>query len=244
MIGLMRAESLKIRSTRTTLGLLAGMTALVVLVVVLTGVFAKSSDLIGTSNQLSLLSYGSFAIVFAGLAGVLLVTSEYRYGTIRPTLLFNPSRARVLIAKLVASFLAGIIFSVVAEGAGLIAGLLILTARGLPLTLSGGDIGLLIGGTIAGTALWAALGVGLGSLIRNQVGALIVLLSWIFVVEPLVFAFVPSVGRWFPGQAVNALTGLASAHLLAPAAAAAVLVLWASSLAVAGNALMARTDVS
>ena len=48
-----------------------------------------------------------------GLAGVLLVTSEYRYGTIRPTFLFMPHRARVLSAKLIAGLLAGIVFGAV-----------------------------------------------------------------------------------------------------------------------------------
>jgi len=43
------------------------------------------------------------------------VTSEYRVGTIRPTILFNPARSDVLTAKVVAGALAGIAFEVLGE---------------------------------------------------------------------------------------------------------------------------------
>ena len=49
---------------------------------------------------------------------MLLVTSEYRYGTIRPTILFNPARSHVLAAKLIAGMLAGLVFGVVGEAIG------------------------------------------------------------------------------------------------------------------------------
>jgi len=49
---------------------------------------------------------------------VLLVTSEYRYGTIRPTILFNPARSGVLTAKIVANALAGLVFGGIGEAIG------------------------------------------------------------------------------------------------------------------------------
>ena len=244
MIGSLRSELLKIRSTRATLGLVSGMVVLVLMVVVLTGVFATRSELTGAAGQRTLLGFGSLAILFAALAGVLLVTGEYRHGTIRPTMLFTPRRGKVVAAKLVASVLAGLTFGLVAGGFGFLTGWLILAVRAIPLTLSGGGIGLLIGGTIAGSLLWGALGVGLGLIVRNQVGALLVVLAWILVVEPLVFTLVPAVGRWFPGQAVNALSGVMTPHLLAPALAGPVLVAWAAGLGLVGATLLARRDVT
>ena len=53
--------------------------------------------------------------MFAGIAGVLVMTNEYRFGTIRPTLLVTPQRPTVVSAKLVAGLLAGLVFGVVAE---------------------------------------------------------------------------------------------------------------------------------
>jgi hypothetical protein len=89
----------KIRSTRTTLGLILAMIALILLFTLLTGLLTHPSGLASKEDQRQLLSVGSFAGVFFALAGVLLVTSEYRFGTIRPTILFNPARSHVLAAK-------------------------------------------------------------------------------------------------------------------------------------------------
>ena len=55
------------------------------------------------------------ASIFAGIAGVLVIASEYRFGTIRPTFVFTPQRSRVVGAKLGAAILAGLAFGLVAE---------------------------------------------------------------------------------------------------------------------------------
>ncbi len=110
MITQTKAELLKVRSTRTTIGLMLGMIALILLFTLLTGLLSHAAGLSTKEDQRQLLSVGSLAGVFSALAGVLLVTSEYRYGTIRPTILFTPKRSQVLAAKLVAGALAGIAF--------------------------------------------------------------------------------------------------------------------------------------
>ena len=92
MIAQIRAELLKIRSTRTTIGLILAMIALILLFTLLTGLLTHPSGLASKEDQRQLLSLASLASVFSALAGVLLVTSEYRFGTIRPTILFNPER--------------------------------------------------------------------------------------------------------------------------------------------------------
>ena len=69
----------------------------------------------------------------------MLVTSEYRYGTIRPTILFTPHRSRVLAAKAIAGALAGLAFGVVGEALGWALGYAILSGRGITFALSGGD---------------------------------------------------------------------------------------------------------
>ncbi len=244
MIAQIRAELLKVRSTRTTLGLLLGMVALILLFTLLTGLLSKAGALSGTENQRQLLSLGSLAGVFAALAGVLLVTSEFRFGTIRPTFLFTPVRGRVLGAKLAAGLLAGLVFGVVGEGVGFVIGDVILSARGISFELSGGNVTLLLLGTLAGTALWGAIGVGFGAIVRNQVGAVIGLLAWGFIVDNLLFGLVPSVGRFTPTRAQQALIGMTSEHLLPAATAGIVLVAWALLLATIGLPLVARRDVT
>lgn len=244
MIAQIRAELLKIRSTRTTLGLILGMIALILLFALLTGLLSKVGGLSGKEDQRQLLGLGSLAGVFSALAGVLLVTSEYRFGTIRPTFLFTPARSRVLGAKLAAGLLAGIVFGVVGEGVGFAVGYALLAARGISFALSAGNVTLLILGTLAGTALWGGIGVGFGAIVRNQVGAVIGLLAWGFIVDNLLFGLVPSVGRFTPTRAQDALIGLNTEHLLSPAAGGIVLVAWAAGLAVVGLPLVTRRDVT
>lgn len=243
MIDQTRAELLKLRSTRTTLAMFLGMIALVILFSALTGLLSRTGQLTGGDNQRTLLGVGNLAAIFSALTGILLVTGEFRFGTIRPTFLFTPRRARVVGAKLVAILLAGLVFGAVGQGLGFVIGYATLSGRGIHFALHANDVVLLFVGTLVGVALWGAIGVGLGAVVRNQVGAIIGLLAWVFVVENLVFGFVPSVGRFGPGRAQDALVGLTTKHLLHPASGGAVLLGWMLALAVAGLLLTARRDV-
>lgn len=244
MIAQLKAELLKVRSTRTTLGLFAGMIALTLLIVLLTGLVTHPGGLSSRQDQRGLFSPGAVALIFSGLAGVLLVTSEYRYGTIRPTFLFTPRRAKVLSAKLTAGLFAGLVFGAVSIGLAVGIGSLILSARGIASALSGGDFALLAFGGLGAIALRGAFGVGLGAILRSQVGAVIALLAWDFVVNGLLFGLAPSVGRFMPTTAADALMGLKTPHLLAPAAGGAVLLAWTAVLALVALALTLRRDVT
>ncbi len=219
MIAQIRAELLKIRSTRTTLGLILAMIALILLFTLLTGLLTHPGGLASKEDQRDLLSVGSFAGVFSALAGVLLVTSEYRFGTIRPTILFNPARSHVLAAKVVAGALAGIAFGVLGEAVSRTVGYAILDGRGITVVLGSGDMLLLTLGGLAGAALWGAIGTGLGAIIHTQVGGVIALLAWGLVVDNLLFGLAPSVGRYMPTRASDALMACESITWSRPAAA-------------------------
>jgi hypothetical protein len=220
------------------------MIALILLFTLLTGLLSHPPGLMGKENQRQLLSIGSLAGVFSALAGVLLVTSEYRYGTIRPTILFNPARSHVLTAKLIAGALAGIVFGVVGEAIGWAISYAILKGRGITIVLSSTDVLLLALGGLVGVALWGAIGTGLGAIIRNQVGAVITLLAWGFVIDGLLFGLVPSVGRYTPTRASDALMGLKTQHLLSPAVGAIILIAWAIVLAFIGVGLTSQRDIN
>ncbi|MBO0714048.1 MAG: hypothetical protein J2P59_04795 [Acidimicrobiales bacterium] len=243
MIDQTRAELLKLRSTRTTLAMFLGMIALIVLVSALTGLLSKTGQLTGSDDQRNLLSVGNLAALFSALTGILLVTGEFRFGTIRPTFLFTPRRSRVVRAKLTAILLSGLVLGAVGQGLGFVIGYAALSGRGIHFALHPSDVVLLFVGTLVGVALWGAIGVGVGAVIRNQVGAVIGLLAWVFVVENLVFGFVPSVGRFGPARAQDALVGLTTKHLLHPAGGGAVLLGWTVALALGGLLLTAWRDV-
>ena len=240
----LRAELLKIRSTRTTIGLLLGLVILALLFTILTCTLSPMSQLVTEQDQSSLLSFGSIAGVFAALAGVMLFTSEYRFGTIRPTSLFNPNRVHLFSSKFFAGVLSGLVFGIIGEGLVFAIGMLILKIRGVPITMSGSNMTELIVGAIVGTALWGAIGVGLGAIVTNQVGAVIALLAWGFVVENLVFGFLPKIGRFLPVHSSDAMMGPIQDKLLPGDVGTLVTVAWALALAIIGVALLKRRDVS
>ena len=72
---------------------------------------------------------------------------------------------------------------------------------------------------------------------------MIALLAWGFVVENLLFGLVPSVGRYGPDQAAQALAGSRAPHALSRAAGGGVLVAWVVVLSVVALALTARRDI-
>ena len=240
----LRAELLKIRSTRTTIGLLVGLIGLALLFTILTCTLTPSAQLLTEQDQSSLLSFGSIAGVFAALAGVMLFTSEYRFGTIRPTSLFNPNRTRLFATKVTAGVLSGLVFGVIGEGLVFSIGMIIFKIRGVSIVMSGANMTELIVGAIVGTALWGAIGVALGSVVPNQVGAVISLLAWGFVVENLVFGFLPKVGRFLPVHSSDSMMGPIQDKLLPGVAGTLVTVAWALVLAIIGVAMLKRRDVS
>jgi len=243
MIGQLRSELLKQRSTQTTLYLFLAMFGLVALAVTMHVLALSASDLSTRARQLEVFQVGSRAgMLFAGLAGAIAITAEIRYGTIRPTFLVTPRRGPVLAAKLAISALAGIVFGLLAEG--LMAGdaAVAFAVRGIGNQLTAGDYLQLLAGGAAAAALWAAAGAGIGALVRNQVGALLGLCTWMFLVETTAESFVPGAARFLPGSAGNALAG--NSDELSAAVAALLLILSAAAAAAAGWRATLRRDIA
>ena len=67
--------------------------------------------------------------------------------------------------------------------------------------------------------------------------------AYAFVVDAGLFGAVPSVGRFLPGKAGDAIAGRADEALLAPGLGAAVLLAWALAFAVAATVRNDRSDV-
>lgn len=248
MSAALRAELFKQRSTRTGLGLFAAMLGLVLFVVLLHGLGLAAGNFNSASEQLTMLfGWGEvFGALFAALLGAMSITGEIRYGTIRPTLLVTPERPRIVVAKVWASMLIGTGFGLAAGAVTAGVGTAALRARGIDVRLDAGDYALLIAGGAAAAALWAAIGVGLGAIVRNQVPALVGICVWLLFVENLLigdFANVAEVGRFLPGAAGKAISGQDPGTLLAPGVGLVLLALYAAAAAVAGCLAISRRDV-
>src|SRR6478672_11448969 len=200
------------------------MVALILLTVVLTGFITKAPELSGHDNQHGLLSAGTAAALFAALIGVMAITSEFRHGTIRPTFVVTPIRTRVITAKVVASLLMGILFGLAAIGLSLGLGYAVLAIRNIPFELETNHVMWLVLGTPVMTAAWAAIGVGLGAVVRNQVFAVIGLIVWAMAVDNLLRGLVPSIGGYTPVGASAALVADPAGYVLAATAGATLLI--------------------
>jgi ABC-2 type transport system permease protein len=246
-MALVRSELLKQRSTRTSLGLFGAMLGLVLLAVLLHTLGLSAESLGDTNTQLMVLGRGEFiGVLFAALLGALSITAEIRHGTIRPTFLFSPRRARVVASKVSVSVALGAGFGLVASGVAVAVGTATLRARGIDVLLDSGDYALLVAGGAAAAALWAAIGVGVGAIVRNQVPTLIGLCAWLLFVEGLLAGDVGSlgeVGRFLPGSAASAVSGQDPLTSLAPGTGLALLALYAAAAALAGGFAMSERDV-
>ncbi len=250
MLGLFRAELLKQRTTWRTLGLVVGLVALVCFVVLLHGSVIPLR-MATHDDEMKVFGWGQLGVLFAGLLGALSITAELRHGTIRPTFLVSPRRGRVLLAKVAASGLAGLLFAVAAEALTISIGSALLAARGIPIRLDGGDWAQLVaGGAVAG-ALWAPIGLALGALVRNQIATVVGLVAWLLFVESLLIGQLPGAARYLPGAVGAAIGGGStitgevptSSVLLAPLLGAVLLVFYAVAATAAGIVATNRRDV-
>jgi ABC-2 type transport system permease protein len=244
----LRAELFKQRTTRTGLGLFGGLLTLVLFVVLLHGLGLGAGNFDTASKQLTVVfAWGEvLGALFAALLGAMSITGEIRHGTIRPTFLVTPWRGRVVAAKVCASMLIGAGFGLVAGAVAAGVGTAVLRTRGIDVRLDAGDYSLLVAGGVAATALWAAIGVGVGAVVRNQVPALVGLCAWLLFVENLLVGDVAGVGRvgkFFPGAAAKAISGQDPDALLAPAVGLVLLVVYAAAAAVIAWLVTSRLDV-
>lgn len=240
----LRSELLKHRTTRTAALLLLAAVALTLLGTASVGLSAKAEELAGEEKQRLLFAAGSVAMLFATYVGLIGMTSEFRYGTIRPSLLIQPRRTVVLAAKFVAAAIAGAVFGAVGVTAALAGGGALLSARGVGLVLDSRQVATVLLGTVVGCVLCAELGTALGALVRNQIGAIVALAAWAMVVETLLEASAPGIGRYLPGAASDALAGLPTQNLLTPVVGGVVLAAWAAALAVGAHLRTRCGDVA
>jgi ABC-type transport system involved in multi-copper enzyme maturation permease subunit len=239
----LRSELLKQRSTQTTLFLFLAMFGLVALAVALHVLALGAANLSTRSDQLNVFEVGTrVGMIFAGLVGAMAITAEIRHGTIRPTFLVTPRRGPVIAAKLAVGALAGIVFGLLAEGLMAGAASVAFAARGIDDQLTGGDYLQLLAGGAAAAALWAMIGLGVGALVRDQVGTLVGLLAWMLLIENLMHGFVPGASRFLPGAAGLALAG--NTDKLPAAVAVLLLILYTAAASAAGWIATLRRDVA
>jgi ABC-2 type transport system permease protein len=245
MIDLIRAEFLKIRTTRTVYGLLAAMLAVVAFSVVAgLGNDPYAWRSIPLVDQEFLFMTGSLMWLFVLILGIRSFTDEFRHGSIVPTLLANPDRRRVLLAKVVAVGATSLVFFAAAYALALAIGIPQLASVGADTRLATGAVAGMLGRAAGSALLWAAIGVGLGLAIRHQVSAIVGAFVWIFFIESILEAPAPDIVKYLPVHAWIAVNGPAGDMVLDPFSGGLMLIAWAAAVAAAGAVLMQRRDIA
>jgi ABC-2 type transport system permease protein len=120
-------------------------------------------------------------LMFVMFLGTIIVTNEFFHQTATTTFLTTPRRTRVILAKLSAGVALGGAVWLVTTLINLGVGSLIFAGMGQPNSLDAWDVQRAILINLPAYAIWAIFGIGLGVLIRSQIGATIVGLVLYFV---------------------------------------------------------------
>jgi ABC-2 type transport system permease protein len=242
---LIRAEVLKLRTVRSPWLLLAASPLLVVAGV--SGLVVSGGNLHDPTMQARALAHVGLTAVFALAFGIGAVAGEYRHKTITDTYLSTPSRGRVIVAKLGVYAVFGALSGVVSSLVGLGAAAAWWADKGVPFTWGNSAMWTTAGGSIAWNAAFAAIGVGVGALIRSLVAAIAASLAWIALVEGIVGQLIGGLARWLPfnaGQALGAAKPIMSHNLLPRWGGGAVLAIYTIAFAATALATSVRRDVS
>jgi hypothetical protein len=247
MKNLIHAELLKLRTTRMIYGLALAALALVPLSVIGAITAAGRSGggpALSTGEGIRhVMSAGSSGALTVLIIGILIMAGEFRHGTVTSTFLVSPKRGRVVGAKVVASVLVGTGIAIAAAVLTLAVSVPWLASKHIHLHILSNNVGMVLLGGIAATAIYAAVGVGVGSLIRNQMAAVGIALGWALVAESLLIGFAHEIGRWTPGAAAAALDGVSRNGLLPMWGGAVLFVAYGVAFATAGTRFTIRRDV-
>ena len=238
MTRLLRGEMIKVRTTRTALGFGA---ASVLLTLAATLISILAGDPVSVDDKLNALNFGGGLGIVLLLFGAVGATGEFRHRTLAPAVLIAPDRFRLVLARLGAYSLTGLLFGLAMGIVALGLGLALLGGEAGP-DLTGGDyVKLGVGGLIDVT-LAAAIGVGVGTLVRNQVAAVVGILVWLSILEPLTGVIDDDWVQYTLGSTLNRV-GLGGDSDMSFGAGILLLAVWAVVLCAAGALLDRRRDV-
>lgn len=122
----------------------------------------------------SMMTSGQFlGVLFVMLLGSLIVTNEFAYRTAAATFIAVPRRTAVIMAKLAAAACFGALFWLVATVLDGVVTPFYLHSQHVSTPLTGWTVVRSVLLNLLAFVLWAVFGLGLGTLIRSQVGSII-----------------------------------------------------------------------
>ncbi len=198
MINVLRSEWIKLRTVRMNwiLGVVAF--AFPLIVTLLTAFFSGDNPSFDAQQLLEILT--GTAIVSTLLCGVIAaasITSEFGFGTIRPTFAAVPRRWKVVVAKgiIAVTFAMVLLATVVVIGA--FVGRALAEGQGASITFSEvpGTASALFGVVVL-AGLMSLAGYGLGLITRSTPAAIAILIVWPLIAEGLIGGLISVITGW------------------------------------------------
>jgi ABC-2 type transport system permease protein len=242
MTAVVANELLKLRTVRTPWLLLAA--AQVVILIGVAGAFTNgNAGDAGIAGRA--VAHLGLTALFPLVLGIMAVAGEHRHRTITDTYLATPRRGRVVAAKLAVYTAVGVVFGVVGSLVALGGTWVASAADGTSVDWSDAELWRTVVGGLGWNAVFAAIGVGVGALVRNLTAAVVGALAWIALVEGVVGQLLGSdLTRWLPFAAGTALGRLpVGGDGLSQQAAGALLAGYAVALAALALVTSVRRDV-
>ncbi|MEU7862884.1 ABC transporter permease subunit [Nonomuraea sp. NPDC049141] len=245
MMDILRSEWTKIRSVRSTVWTLAVTAGLMLGLSALIGIAAKSTaDGPVPGDQAITMSLTGSMIAALSMAtlGVLVISSEYRTGGIRTSLMAVPKRMRLLTGKIVVFVAISLVVCVVASAGAIGVGVAIFQPPSIEL---GEVVRSALGSGLYLTAC-GLFGLGLGTLVRHTPGAIVSAIALIMVL-PIFANQLPgdwgkTVAEYFTTNAGLLVVSGQSNGSLGPWSGFAVYLVWVAVAVLAGAVLMRRRD--
>jgi len=198
------------------------------------------------ASTYQMLKIGSVTCVVMLILGILAAGSEFRHRTIVPVLLATPHRARVFAVKVAVIAVLGAVFGALVFGLGYITIVVTLATHGIHHLPAG--VGSLYLGAVISSACFGMIGVALGALTRNTIGAIVAAITWALFIELVILnTVVPSIEKWLPTAAAVGLTnapGPDPSRYLSPMTAGLVLTGYAVALLVAASRTTMHRDMA
>jgi ABC-2 type transport system permease protein len=239
---LIHNEFLKLRTARAP-WLILGLQQ-VLIVAAMSGMAIAELDFASPTAARLLMCHAGMTSLLILVLGTLAVAGEYRDGTITDTFLATPRRARVIGAKLVAYTSLGFVSGILSAVTALAVAAAWFAAKGVSFDPASAQVWQ----TLVGVALWmplyAALGVGLGALVRNLATAIAMSLAWIAFVEGIAMNLLGGLGRWLPMASGMALDNVPQGNLLPQLAGGLMLTGYVALFAVVATLATMRSDVA
>jgi ABC-2 type transport system permease protein len=158
-----------------------------------------------------------FGGLFALLVGVLVVTNEFHHQTATATFMINPHRTLVVLAKFAAAACFGALFWLVSTAINAAVTPLYLNSQHLDVSITDWAIVRSVLLNLLAFAMWSVFGLGLGALVRSQIGAVVTGMAVYLVGTAAVAIIFQLIYNIYPRTWVHAAT------VIAPAVAALVM---------------------